>query len=323
MTTKHVNTLPSFRAEFPICLRVTESYAGYSSGNLNSAGEDMNNYNDIIGGATDMNRANINDSLNASGISLLSHEEEQDFFSYDPYFSSGQYLIEQKETGGGYGNELRVTMGEQYMTLQDKDDTVWAVTRSRHSICPSTVIYSPKERYPSQIPSSHRPISQQRGGGYNCNNYGINDGDGAVELYPWALVKKGGNTMDHDVAIHLVAEPNEVGVAGGLTQGNRQPLIGGLFDSRVSFRSRHGFDEKEAHSYTTMYRVEIEEGSNVDGTNDETMKEREIPCCIIIRDPINRDVVDVTIAPGIDPLLIICYLAVHAKMDVEPKLCEQ
>jgi len=325
--TKHVNTLPSFRAGFPIRLRVTESYAGYSSGNIddhNLKNDGTNTTNSTDSTTSNDHNNNNNDSLNASGMSLLSNEEEQHFFSYDPYFSTGQYLIEQTETGDGYGNELRVTMGEQYMTLQDGDGTVWAVTRSRHSICPSTVIYSPKERYPGQIPSSHRPTSQQRGGDYNGSYYGGHDDGEGVELYPWALVKKEGQRMDHDVAIHLVAEPSG---DGGVSWGNRQSLIGGLFDSRVSFRSRHGFDDNEAHSYTTMYRVETEEGEGpggiAEGKNDDEIQEREIQCCIIVRDSINRDVVDVTIAPGIDPLLIICYLAVHAKMDVEPKLCEQ
>jgi hypothetical protein len=32
----------------------------------------------------------------------------------------------------------------------------------------------------------------------------------------------------------------------------------------------------------------------------------------------NVEAVDITIAPGIDPLLMICYLAAHSKMDVEP-----
>ena len=37
-----------------------------------------------------------------------------------------------------------------------------------------------------------------------------------------------------------------------------------------------------------------------------------------MQDPTNVDAVDVTIAPGIDPLLMVCYLASHSKMDVEP-----
>jgi len=336
--TRHVNTLPSFQEGNPIRLRVTEFYAGYSSDGLQQttwgngcdgstthptyAGDSNNN------NSNNNNNRNNNDSLNVSGISLLSTEEQQHFFSYDPYFSAGQYLIEQTDTGDGYGNKLRFLMGEQYMTLQDGDGIVWAVTRSRHTLCPSTVIYSPKERYPGQIPSSHRPTPQQRCGDYPNLDAGE---DAGVELYPWALVKKEGTRMDDDVVIHLAAEVSRAcsgGGFGGGMGGNRRKLIGGLFDSRVSFRSRHGFDAKEAHSYTTMCRVEVEEeeeqeGCVREGKNKEENQGREIPCCIILRDSINRDIADVTIAPGIDPLLIICYLAVHAKMDVEPKLCEQ
>jgi len=296
---RHVNTLPSFRAANPICLRVTESYAGYSSGNLR--------------GGSDVEE----DGLNTSAISLLSDEEQKHFYSYDPYFSSGQYIIE-TQNGREYGNELRVTMGEQYMTLQDGDGRIWAVTRSRHSLCPSTVIYSAKERYAGQIPSSHRPLA-------DTHDSTLERG---VELYPWALVKKEGQRMDHDVAIHLVAEPSSIEGACG------SRLIGGLFDSKVSYRSRHGFDGNKAHLYTIVYRIETDEGDRKRADQHDSslqtntvdkadVKEREIPCCTMLRDPRNRDIVDVTIAPGIDPLLIICYLAVHAKMDVEPKLCEQ
>ena len=43
------------------------------------------------------------------------------------------------------------------------------------------------------------------------------------------------------------------------------------------------------------------------------------PCCVIIRNPTNVDVVDITIAPGIDPLLMVCHLAVQSKIDVIDK----
>ena len=54
--------------------------------------------------------------------------------------------------------------------------------------------------------------------------------------------------------------------------------------------------------------------------------EDEVPCCMMVRDPIQRDLFDVTIAPGIDPLMIICYMAVHSKMvsvyvDFERLMC--
>lgn len=286
---QHVNTLPSLRVGKPIRLRVTESYAGYSSPEI-VPGEANNG--DGCG-------AKDSDALNESGVSgssLLTEEEAQQFFSYDPYFSSGEYTVT-KPSGRPYGNGLSVKMGEQYMTLQDLNGRVWAVTRSRHTFVPSSVIYSPKPRYEGQIPSSHRPYSE-RGEGV----------EGEVDLYPWAIIKKDGRRMDHDATIHLVST--------NAMDMDKKKLIGGIFDPKPSYRSRHGFDDNGGHSHTMVYRVESSE-SNEDNESCE-----EVPCCILLRDEVKRDVFDVTIAPGIDPLLIICYMAVHSKMDVEPKLCD-
>ena len=283
----HVNTLPSHK---PIHLKITESYAGYSS-NLERGGPNE-------GGGHDGDQGDGADGeggVNVSNVSLLSDVQQTDFFSYDPYFSLGEYTIS-TPTGQDYGNGLCLKMGEQYMSLMDRDGRVWCVTRSRHTFLPSAVIYSPKPKYPGQIPSSHRPSS--------CDVFwGDGVGADAVELYPWALVKKDGRGMEHDVRIHLVAEP-------GMQSG--EELVGGLFSKKPTFRCRHGLDEKNAHSHTIVYRIN-DSGTQIMGQS-VSAEGREIPCCMMLRDPIHRDLVDVTIAPGIDPLLIICYLAVHFKM---------
>ena len=311
---RHINTLPSFRSGVPIRLKVTESYAGFSSGFVNHGSteqeiQDFDNGNgkhDSDGTCSDPDAGAA--AVNTSNISMLSDLEQTNFFSYDPYFSLGEYLIS-KSNNLDYGNGLSVKMGEQYMTLQDKDGRVYGVTRSRHTFIPSSVIYSSKARFEGQTPSSHRP---------NINNHHYHqqdDDDDGVELYPWALAKKEGRRMDHDVSIHLVAEPNE--------RKNGVKMVGGLFHKNPSFVSRHGFDSKGGHSHTVVYRInddeEYEKGSENHFTpgdlgSKENTNNKEIPCCIMLRDPIHRDVFDVTIAPGIDPLLIVCTMAVHFKM---------
>jgi len=267
-SSRHVNTLPSLRQYRPIRLTVTESYVGYSSsGELTSQSKN---------------------SLD---------EDHPTLFSYDPYFSSGQYTISTL-SGRPYGNNLSVQMGAKYMTLQDGEGRVYAVTRSRHTFIPSHVIYSPKEMYKGQIPSSHRSVTA------GLQGEQLNAGaDGVVKLYPWALVQKEGRRMDHEVRMHMVLPPSEGG-------SNASQVIEGIFDSQPTFRAKHGFDAKGIHCDTVLYRVE----------NDET--ETSVPCSLVLRNRMNHDEYDITIAPGIDPLMIICYLAIHSKMDVEPTLCD-
>ena len=293
----HVNTLPSFKDAHPIRLKIKESYQGYETQNVQPQEQEGGDYGIRSTGTGAGNGRMALEDMNASNLSILSDAEQACFFSYDPYFSLGQYLISTLD-GGQYGNGLSVKMGERYMTLQDRHERVWGVMRSRHTWIPSAVIYSPKPRYPSQTPSSHRPSS----GGMDMG--GNLDKDG-VELYPWALVKKHGRRMDHDVTIHMVVDKKEVGVGGSsarnMNHNNaRGDLVGGLFDKKPMFRSRHGFDGWDNHQHTVVYRINKED--------------QEVPSCIMVRDPIQRDVFDITIAPGIDPLLIICYMAVHSKM---------
>merc|ERR1712194_579682 len=96
---------------------------------------------------------------------------------------------------------------------------------------------------------------------------------------------------------------------------------GVIFHSRASFQGRHGF-EQELHTHTVVSRTATAvttAGTRSGGGSSTSLEEVEpAPCCVIVRDPSNLDVVDLTVAPWIDPLLMICYLASHSKMDVEP-----
>ena len=119
-------------------------------------------------------------------------------------------------------------------------------------------------------------------------------GDGA--LYPWALIAKDGHAMGDDCTVRLASD------GAGTSPG--------AFRRGPGFRGRHGFDARGLHTHTVVSRTTTAGGA--DAPMDES------PCCVIVRDPSDLDAADVTIAPGIDPLLMICYLASHSKMDVEP-----
>ena len=73
-----------------------------------------------------------------------------DFFSYDPYFSTGKYTVTTRRggpggdgpgvPGGQYGNGLVMKVGWQFMILEDSRGTVLAVIKSRRTHAPSTVV---------------------------------------------------------------------------------------------------------------------------------------------------------------------------------------
>eukprot|EP00970_Alexandrium_tamarense_P018310 scaffold13326_cov204-Alexandrium_tamarense.AAC.43 len=292
---RHISTLPSETAGKPIRLRVTETQ-GNSSGGINGSPYDV------------------------------------DFYSYDPYFSSGRYLIT-KSDGRPYGNGLVVKMGSQFMTLEDCHSNVLAVIKSRHTHTPSIVVYAPKPRFAGQAPSGHRLSVENSAMGVTIDG---NECEGSSsELYPWALIQKEGRTMGDACTVHLVDEAG-VGSMNGNGVGNRgrgrsSTVTGassGMFNTRPTFRGKHGFD-CELHTHTVVSRtISSEEAlandTDVVASKKSKKKEKqqpqstEVPCCVIVRDPSDIDAVDITIAPGIDPLLMICYLASHSKMDVEP-----
>ena len=256
---RHVSTLPSHVQGKPIRLRVTEKDTGRGG----------------------------------------SFNDEADFFSYDPYFASGKYLITTID-GRPYGNGLFMKLGSQFMTLEDIQGNVLAVIKSRYTCNPSHVVYAPKPRFLGQAPSGHR-LSLNSETSVVDGNASIGE---SAELYPWALIQKEGRTMGDDVTVHLVDEAS-TGKLGRTRSGSSASL----FNSNPTFRGKHGFDH-ELHTHTVVTRSVLSDGK---GKSLE-----EVPCCVIVRDLSNIDVVGITIAPGIDPLLMICYLASHSKMDVEP-----
>ena len=220
-----------------------------------------------------------------------------DMFSYDPYYSSGTYVIT-KENNRPYGNGLLIRMGTQFMTLEDGRGCTLAVIKSRYTHVPSSVVYAPKPRFVGQAPSGHR-LSNLAFHGNASEHCGSTK---TSELYPWALIRKEGRTMNDCCFVHLVDET----IPRANPSDKARQNSSGLFGTIPSFRACHGF-EGEWNTHTLVSRIVLGKKGRM-----------EEPCCVILRDPTNVDAVDVTISPGIDPLLMICYLASHSKMDVEP-----
>ncbi len=289
--------------------------------------------------------------------------------------------------GGGGGV---FASASQFMILEDRSGRVPCVIKSlrTHDVLPCAVVYAPRARHGGQVPSGHRLTRRNAGGpGRRRGGLGggaggdrrrgpaavIDDDDGggmdgdagrSEALYPWALIRKGGRTMEDECAVHLVKNDGgrKAETSGGgsgsspstnATTNNNGGGGGGggsIFHPEPSFRGRHGFDERGRHTHTVVYRTTSsatagdvhpttesclhrvgkktnakrgDAGANRDGRNgrganyDNPTSLEEVPCCLIVRDPSDLDAVNLTIAPGIDPLLMICYLASHSKMDVE------
>jgi hypothetical protein len=277
------------------------------------------------------------------------------------------------------------------MILEDRAGSVPCVIKSlrTHDVMPSAVVYAPVARYEGQVPSGHRltrwrdnaGVGGEYGGGGerrgaergwrgDSNHHAavvIDDDDGEDDaagrsdaLYPWALIRKGGRTMEDECLVHLVRNDGgrKAKTMGGrrgsssLTNANNNNNGGGsIFHPEPSFRGRHGFDERGLHTHTVVSRTtgasammtggndapattksspllrgggkkkktNAKRGDESAGDGNPTSLEG-VPCCLIVRDPSDLDAVDLTIAPGIDPLLMICYLASHSKMDEEEAL---
>ena len=262
-----------------------------------------------------------------SGIGQsMSTSSPGDFYSYDPFMSTGKYTVA-LPNGKSYGNGLAMKMGGQFMILEDARGVVLAVVKSRHTHAPSAVVYAPKPRFAGQAASGHRLTRRAKGGGTKTEAVVVDDEAKGAPLFPWALISKAGRTMEDECAVHLV----KTGADGASRKGN--PSSNGLFDADPTFRGRHGFD-RELHTHTVVSRTTAKDAitppsssrkskwnrskSNNDNGKSASLEEAEVPCCVIVRDPTNLDAVDITVAPGIDPLLMICYMTSHSKMDVEP-----
>ena len=340
---RHVSTLPSTTPGQPIRLRVTDK-SSHLRGH-NGIGQSM---------------------------SSTSQTSPGDYYSYDPYFSSGKYTIT-LPNGKPYGNGLVIKMGlGQFMILQDARGVVLAVIKSRYTYTPSMVVYAPKPKFVNQVPSGHRLTRRVVGNandddGSDVNRKkkksettvvivdgGDNESDDGEALYPWALISKSGRTMGDMCSVHLVNDNvnKDSSSASSLGGKRTKSTSSGIFNSEPSFCGRHEFD-RELHTHTVVSRKvtppatspttsssskytssslknKSKSASNSKRGNSKknskptttSLEEEgeEVPCCVIVRDSTNLDAVDITIAPGIDPLLMICYLASHSKMDVEPLL---
>lgn len=317
---RHFSTLPSPIYGEPIRLRVTES--GLSGGHSNH-----HSFNSSRSTGSGINHTMSNHTHNSS---------PGDFFSYDPYFSTGKYTIT-LPTGNPYGNGLVMKMGCEFMILEDSRGCVLAVIKSLRTHTPSTVVYAPKARFAGQIASGHRLTRQTKGcggGGKKRSIAVVVDGnnDGMMTegeaLYPWALISKDGRTMRDDCTVHLVNDDAKGSSKRGAGTSSSSK---GIFNTKPTFCGRHGFDERQLHTHTVVSRTTTTgpsardrkqgnigmSGSNTHSSGSASLEDAK-PCCVIVRDPTNLDAADITIAPGIDPLLMICYLASHSKMDVEP-----
>jgi hypothetical protein len=226
----------------------------------------------------------------------------------------------------------------QFMILEDRIGNVPCVIKSLRTHIPSMILYSPKARYVGQEPSAHRLVSRQKEDEGMSSNAAAttttiiddngerddNIDDNSVALYPWAFIGKSGRTREDECMIHLV-KINDSAMKDNTAGRSSPPLTSnGIFHLDPSFRGRHGFDERGLHTHTVVHRITSPMKSTKKITNtlssnleSNVILDGGVPCCLMIRDPSNVDTTDLTIAPGIDPLLMICYLTCHTKMDVE------
>lgn len=222
-----------------------------------------------------------------------------DSYSYDPYILNSSYNITQN--GRPYGNGLHIKSCSGVMTLEDVSGNVLAVMKSIYATdSPRRIVYAPKQRYRGQLCSGFRLRSLGRDDLNKKERTMVVEGNEGIQLYPWVMVKKESSTLYSPCSVHYFVEENK----------------GGSFQSSPAFVGRHGFDGG-AHTHTIVSRI-IDSGCGDGGEGKRTRSRRtSTPCCAIVRDPVNIDAVEMVISPGIDPLLMICYITIHTKMDIE------
>lgn len=257
-------------------------------------------------------------------------DQESISFSYDPSFNFGQYTIETAD-GMSYGegglkirtNTKAIGTSRNVMTLENSSTgRIIAAIRSRKSSCPSHIIYGTKPNFLGQIASSFQAEQRLDGGSAGC------------KLYPWALVRKEGQELNDSISIHMLQKTlprfHETKIMGQERCGDvaEAKINGGgsFFEECPTFKSKRIFNNttKDAlQTHTIVTRTVKCDGNRIGRecceTNDQRLREN-ITCCVVVHDPQNYDVLYVTIAPGIDPIMMICYLAAHSKMDLEPKM---
>ena len=257
---------------------------------------------------TDTTKCQNNNSQDESDEWSMS---SSDFFSFrTPFFSSFEFAVT-TPSGRPWGNGVIARMEDpNRIQVDDGDGNVLAIMRNAHTIVPSHIVYGSKPRFPGQRARSYR------GGAKDANSQdasfeslasgGAGEDEDFVQYYPWALIKKDGRLRGDSVSIHMaIAEQQEQANESRVT-ANR--LKG--FSHTAAYRGQHGFDGHGDLSHTLVSRIQQNGGEETDETG--------APCCLILPSPVREGVFDVTIAPGIDPVLIICYVTLHVRMDSEP-----
>jgi len=234
-----------------------------------------------------------------------------DYFSFrTPFFSSFEFAVT-TPSGRPWGNGIVARMEDtNRIQVEDGDGNVLAMMRNAHTIVPSHIIYGSKPRYPGQRARSYRSdtrgvVSSQDISFESLASSNVEE-DNFVQYYPWALVKKDGRLRCDSVSIHMAISEQQEEAKNSRVTAN--PLKG--FSHSPSFRGQHGFDGNGDHSHTLVSRFHQRGGEGTD--------EIGTPCCLIFPSPVKDGVFDITIAPGIDPVLVICYVTLHVRMDSEP-----
>lgn len=252
--------------------------------------------------------SNTSCNLLQSSPSTSSGRSPGDYYSFDPHFLNSSYKITQN--GRTYGNGLQIKSCSGFMTLEDINGNVLAVMKSIYATnAPRRIVYAPQQRFKGQICSSFRLRSMGKcDTGSKKQRIMVVEGKEGIKLYPWVMVKKDSADRNSPCSVHYVVEEKK---------------SGGSFQSSPAFIGRHGFDDG-GQTHTVVSRMDDSENScdNRKGRRRSNKDRRSTgtPCCVIMRDRSNIDAVDMIISPGIDPCLMICYLAMHTKMDLEPVL---
>lgn len=280
---RHVTTLPSYKD--PIRLRITERSSSY---NFNSS--PSTSFGDCS-------------SRRSPGV-------VGDYYSYDPNFLNSSYYKITQNNGRPYGNGLQIKSCSGFMTLEDQsvNGNVLAVMKSIYAAdAPRRIVYSPKQRFEGQLCSGFRLKSMGKSDLGKKQRVMVVEGKEGIKLYPWFMVKKESSELHSSCSVHYFVKENK----------------GTSFQTSPSFIGRHGFDEDdEARTHTIVSRIDDAGcGDNNGSRSNKEGRRTSTPCCAIVRDATNIDAVEIVISPGIDPLLMIIFLAMQTQLDVEPFLC--
>ncbi len=222
-----------------------------------------------------------------------------DYYSYDPSFLNSSYKITQN--GRSYGNGLQIKSCSGFMTLEDANGNVFAVMKSIATEAPRSMVYAPKQRFEGQLCSGFRLKSMGKSDSGKKQRIMVVEGKEGIKLYPWVMVKKESAELHSPCSVHYFVKENN----------------GGSFQTSPAFIGRrHVFEDDGARTHTIVSRIDDSvSGDNNDSRNNKGRR-TSTPCCAIVRDATNIDAVEMIISPGVDPLLMICFLATQTNLDL-------